>query len=159
MTLDVENCHSIVHSKQANLSMLEYSRSFGRTMKESVKRITQWAAYYHTGRNSWYPKPEESTPFSEVPTIKPLPVVSMVKADFELLRDWASAHGAAVRQRTVRQETTMTKHGTLPEYMYQRSCVRSDQPIDIVFGADTPARTVDEVDISNKLLEQDTDIE
>ena len=45
MTLDVENCHSTVHIKQANMSMMEYSRSFGLTMKES--------AYYHTGRKSW----------------------------------------------------------------------------------------------------------
>ena len=37
MTLDVENCHSTVHIKQANLSMLEYCRSFGLTMKESIK--------------------------------------------------------------------------------------------------------------------------
>ena len=37
VTLDVENCHSTVHIKQANLSMLEYRRSFGLTMKESIK--------------------------------------------------------------------------------------------------------------------------
>ena len=48
MTLDVENCHSTVHIKQANLSMLEYYRSFGLSMKESIKRTTEWAAYYHT---------------------------------------------------------------------------------------------------------------
>ena len=41
MTLDVENCHSTVHIKQANMSAKEYSRSFGVTMKESVKRVTQ----------------------------------------------------------------------------------------------------------------------
>ncbi|PFX28225.1 hypothetical protein AWC38_SpisGene7031 [Stylophora pistillata] len=49
------------------------------------------------------------------------------------MRDWASAYGAAVRQRTVRQETTMAKHGTLPEYIYQRHCIRSDQPTNITF--------------------------
>ena len=31
-----------------------------------------------------------------------------------ILRDWASSYDAAVRQRTVRQETTMAQHGTLP---------------------------------------------
>ena len=40
MTLDVENCHSTLHIKQANMSMMEYCRSFGLTMKESVKRVT-----------------------------------------------------------------------------------------------------------------------
>ena len=35
MTLDVENCHSAVHIKQVNMSMMEYARSFEFTMKES----------------------------------------------------------------------------------------------------------------------------
>ncbi len=134
MTLDVENCHSTVHIKQANLSMLEYSRSFGQTMKESVKRVTKWAAYYHTSRKTWYPKPEEAILFSQVPTMNPLPVVEMSQADCDVLRNWVSSYGAAVRQRTVRQETTMAKHGTLPEFMYQRHCVMLDQPITFVSG-------------------------
>ena len=112
MTLDGENCHSTVHIKQANLSMLEYCRSFGLTTKESSKGTTEWGAYYHTSRRSWYPKPEETIPFSRVPTIKPLPVIQMSQADCDLLQNCASSYGAAVRQRTVRQETTMAKHGT-----------------------------------------------
>ncbi|KAK3747343.1 hypothetical protein QZH41_007273 [Actinostola sp. cb2023] len=133
MTLDVENCQVTVHTKQANMSMAEYARSFGITMKESVKRITKWAAHYHTSRKSWYPKPEETVPFWEVPTIQLLPIVHMTKPDCDALRDWASSYGAAVRQCTVRQETTMAKHGTLPEYMYQRQCITSDSPIRIIF--------------------------
>jgi peroxiredoxin family protein len=39
MTLDIENCHSTVHTKQANMSKMEY-RSFGLAMKEAVKRVT-----------------------------------------------------------------------------------------------------------------------
>ena len=130
MTLDIENCHSTVHTKQANMSKMEYCRSFGLTMKEAVKRVTQWAAYYHTSRKSWYPNPEETLNYSELPTITPLPVVKMSRANCDVLRDWASAHGAPVRQRTVRQETTMAKHGNLPEFMYQRHCVVSE-PVNI----------------------------
>ena len=52
MTLDVENYQATVHSKKANLSKPEYARSFGATVKESVKRATSWAAYYHTSRKS-----------------------------------------------------------------------------------------------------------
>ena len=96
MTLDVENCHSTVHIKQANMSMMEYCRSFGLTMKESIKRVTHWAAYYHTSRKSWYPKPEETIPFSKVPLIEPLPVVDILKSNCDIMRDWASAFGAAV---------------------------------------------------------------
>ena len=49
------------------------------------------------------------------------------------MRDWASSYGAAVRQRTVRQETTMAKHGTLPEYIYQRHCISAEWPINVSF--------------------------
>lgn len=58
-------------------------------------------------------------------------LVKLSKPNCDIMRDWASAYGAAVRQRTVRQETTIAKHGTLPEYIYQRHCIRSDQPINI----------------------------
>ena len=47
----------------------------------------------------------------------------------------ASAYGAAVRQRTVRQETTMAKHGTLPEYLYQRHFKVGDK-VNLNFGVD-----------------------
>ena len=39
MTLDMENFHSTVHVKQANMSKAEYCRSFGLAMKEAVKRV------------------------------------------------------------------------------------------------------------------------
>ena len=135
MTLDVENCHSTVNVKQAIISKAEYCRSFGLAMKEAVnpgvKRVTTWAAYYHTSRRSWYPKPEGGLLLSQVPVMKPLPIVNMSPADCNALRNWASSYGAAVRQRTVRKETTMARHGTLPEFMYQRQCEISDKPVSI----------------------------
>ena len=57
MTLDVEDCHAIFHSKKVNMSSLEYARLFGATRK-SVKSAASWAAYYHTSRKSRYPRPE-----------------------------------------------------------------------------------------------------
>ena len=135
MTLDVENCHSTVHHKQGNMSMAEYCRSFGVAMKEAVKRVTSWAAFYHTSRQSWYPKPEGALLLSQVPFMKPLANVDMRPADCDALRDWASSYGAAVRQRTVRQETTMARHGTLPEFMHQRQCEVAEKPIFIAFDA------------------------
>ena len=59
----------------------------------------------------------------------------MRPADCDALRDWASSYGAAVRQRTVRQETTMARHGTLPEFMHQRHCEVAEKPISIAFDA------------------------
>ena len=61
--------------------------------------------------------------------MEPLPVVEKSQANCALLRGWASSYGAAVRQRTVYQETTMVKHGTLPEYMYHRQCIILDTPV------------------------------
>ncbi|CAB3979201.1 Hypothetical predicted protein [Paramuricea clavata] len=53
MTLDNEKCHATVHAKKVKISKLEYARTFGATMKESVKRAAQWAAYcpyYHESK-------------------------------------------------------------------------------------------------------------
>ena len=131
MKLDMENFHSTIHVKQANMIKAEYCRSFGLAMKEAVKRVTTWAAYYHTSRRSGYPKPEAGLLLSQVPVMKPLPIVNMSPADCNALRNWASSYGAAVRQRTERQETTMAPHGTLPEFMYQRQCEISYKPVSI----------------------------
>jgi len=84
--------------------MLGYYRSFGLTVKESIKRATDWAAYYHTSRRSWYPKPEETMSLSQVPTKALLPAVEMPQADCDLMRNWASSYGTVERQRTVRQK-------------------------------------------------------
>ena len=96
-----------------------------------MKRVTTWAAYYHTSRRSWYPKPEGGLLLSQVPVMRPLPIVNMSPADCNALRNWESSYGAAVRQQTVHQETTMARHGTLPEFMYQRQCEISDKPVSI----------------------------
>ena len=89
VTLDVENCHATVHVKRANLPQAEYCKSFGTTMKETVKRVANWAAYYHTSRRSWYPTPESALLLSQAPVMKTLPIVNMCQADCDSLRDWA----------------------------------------------------------------------
>ena len=95
----------------------------------------------------------QAIPFSRVPTIKPLPVAEMSQADCDLLRNWASSYGAAVRQRTVRQETTMAKHGTLPEFIYQRQCVTSDKPIAFALGQDD--ERLDNAEVDDEEIEDD----
>lgn len=81
---------------------------------------------------------------SQVPTIAPLPAVEMPQADCDLMLNWASSYGAAVRQRTVRQETTVAKHGTLPEFIYQRQCVASDEPVTLTTFASEQAKGPEE---------------
>ena len=43
------------------------------------------------------------------------------------MRDYSRAYGAAVRQRTNRQETTMARHGTMPEVIYERHLHNSER--------------------------------
>ena len=52
--------------------------------------------------------------------MKPLPSANIAPHHPQRMREWAHAYGAAVRQRSVRQATTMARAGTLPEYLYQR---------------------------------------
>ena len=162
MTLDVENCQSTIHVKQLNMSKTEYCSSFGLTVKETVKGLTNWGAYYHTRRNFWYPKPEGSLFLSQVPVMKILPIVHVCPTDCDALRDWSSLPWAAVKQRMVRQETTMT-HGTLPEFMYERQSKISDVPVSIIFDkkdntADAATRNDLEED-KTELFDQNSDEE
>ena len=65
--------------------------------------------------------------------MKPLPTVDISRANCVIMRDWASVYGAAVRQWTMWQETTMAKHGTHPEYKYQWHRIDSEKPINVLF--------------------------
>ena len=72
----------------------------------------------------------------------------------EIIRNWATSYGAAVRQRTVRQETTMAKHGALPEYMYQRECVATEK-VRLEFSeTDTEEVNDDDVDTAPDEIEE-----
>ena len=80
--------------------------------------------------------------------MNPLPIVNICQADSNALRDWVSSYGAAVRQ-----ETTMARHGTLPEFMYQRQCEISEIPVSIAFDKhDTQA--VIEHELEEDLLDE-----
>ena len=48
------------------------------------------------------------------------PSKTITPHDAGRMREWAHAYGAAVRQRSVRQETTMARAGTLRNFFYQR---------------------------------------
>lgn len=49
-------------------------------------------------------------------------LVSLIQS----MRDWAPTFGAAARQRSVRQQTTMATVGTLPSYLYHREVQLGD---------------------------------
>ena len=51
----------------------------------------------------------------------------MSSADQDLMRTWANTHCKCVRCRTVRQETTKYKAGTLSLNMYQAAVYQGEQ--------------------------------
>ena len=65
----------------------------------------------------------------------------MSEQNKQYMREWARENGKCVRQRTIRQETTKYKAGTLPLNMYATKEPVGDK---VVFG--TPA-----VDIKNEI--------
>ena len=93
----------VTHSKKVNMSRLEYARLFGATIKESVKRTASWASYYNTSRKSKHPRPDTKLSLDNVPLMIPLPAVNLPSNDCDILRNWTSAYGSVVRQRTVWQ--------------------------------------------------------
>ena len=55
---------------------------------------------------------------SATKAIQPLPPQQVTVQSIQKMRDWAKTFVAAVRQRSVTQETTMALAGTL--YLYQK---------------------------------------
>ena len=83
----------------------------------SLKRCHPWPAGYFASRKAkWYPPTENDINCRDISTIllsKAVPS-SITVADEEALQIWANTYTRAFRQRTVHQETTMAKTGTLP---------------------------------------------
>ena len=110
LTTQVENLHAVSHFKHETFNALNYSQDFGTIVKESLKRITKWAAKYFTHDRSYYPVPDTSMPLSALSTMA-LPAVQRVtKKDEAVMKEWMENY-RPVRQRTVRSETTEDKAG------------------------------------------------
>ena len=110
----------MTHFKHPTCTVLEYARDFGNAMHESLKRTTNWAAYYFTHPQSYYPVPENKIALQDIPNMKQLPVKTMSQGEQLLMREWAQEHGKAVRQLTIRQTNTKHAAGTLPLHMYRK---------------------------------------
>ena len=112
MTLDIEHLHSTFNRKHCEETMLQYARSFSTSIKESVKSLVAWSAYYFTRSATWYPLPVNTLQLRDVKFPAPILPANMSNEDILSMREWASSNGRVVRQRSVRQETTMAKAGT-----------------------------------------------
>jgi len=71
------------------------------------------------------------------------------------MRDWAQTFGAAVRQRSVRQETTMARAGTLPSYLYQRE-VRPGESVSLERSGEQRRNEAEETEEEDGILEYDS---
>ena len=81
------------------------------TVYKSIKRVLQWAAYYYTHEKSYFPVISQATPLDALPRMTHLkPARKFNDREREVMLEWAANNGKAVRQRTVRQETTASKH-------------------------------------------------
>ena len=128
LTLATENIHATHHFKHPTATVLDYAQDFSSTVTKSLKRMAFWSVYYHTHPKSYYPVPSNKMPLSQIPMLRPLKPKKMGKRDEALTRRWATEHGKVVRQRTVRQETTMYKAGTLPLSLYRQEMPKA-QPL------------------------------
>jgi len=96
--------------------------------KKLQSGLSSSSFYYFTSENnSWYPEPEHYIPLPSLPSIPPLPNVKLPEKEVEQIRNFSHVHGAAVRQRTNQQETTVAGHGTIPEVIYQRHLHTSER--------------------------------
>ena len=87
-----------------------------------------WSAYYFTHDKSYYPVLRQSTPLNAIPKLEQLKARrELNRQEKDLMIEWATNNGKAARQRSVRQETTMFKAGTLPLNMYRTSDYPKDK--------------------------------
>ena len=112
----------------------------------ALLRLVQWKFWSHF--NSHYPVPETKVALRDIPKIKRLPVSDMSKQDQDYMRQWASGHGKAVRQLSVRQNNTKHAAGTLPLNMYRKELPVGDWVTEDPSSAD---------DIGDQLSENDSD--
>lgn len=129
LTMNVENQHAVTHFKKETFTLYEYAQIFGSSVEEGVKRVTPWSAHYYTHPNSYYLS-ETSDAGQLVRAEIPKPVGQRLSRNDEAeMRFWAKRYGKCVRQRSVRQDNTMDRAGTLPLNLYEAQTVLN--PLDL----------------------------
>ena len=128
LTVQVENLHAVGHFKDQFPTLLQYARNLANTVYESIKRVVPGSAYYFTHDKFYYPVLRQSTPLNAIPKLEHLNTRrELNRQEKDIMIEWATNNGKAARQRSVRQETTMFKAGTLPLNMYRASDYPKDK--------------------------------
>ena len=129
LTLNVENQDAVTHFKKETVTLYEYAQIFGSSIEEGVKRVTPWSAHYYTHPNSYYPVEPSATGQLVLVEI-PKPVGERLSRNDEAeMRVWAKRYSKCVRQRSVRQDSTMDRAGTLPLNLYETQTLLN--PLDL----------------------------
>jgi hypothetical protein len=124
LTIAVENLHAVAHFKDETMTMLQYARNLGNTVLEGLKRVVSWSAYYYTQSKSYYPVPAHRMNISAIGQLTYLRADNNLTNEQKVqMLEWVNEYGSCVRQRSVRQETTKYKAGTLPLNMYKQDHV------------------------------------
>ncbi|PFX29380.1 hypothetical protein AWC38_SpisGene5870 [Stylophora pistillata] len=127
----VENLHAVSHFKHATFTALQYSQDFGLITRESLKRVTKWAAKYFTHEKSCYPVSQTSTEFANVNFMRPLPSVEIDPEIESAMKEFVEKY-RPLRQKTVREETTKDRAGALPPAVYTKQ--QDSTQVDLLAG-------------------------
>ena len=104
LTTEVENLHAVSHFKNETFSTLQYAMDFGTIAKESLKRVSKWAAKYFTHPASYYPVLQTGMLLGDIKFMSPLPSKTLPNREEDAMQGWVD-NFRTVRQRTVRSET------------------------------------------------------
>ena len=115
----VENIRAVSHFKHETITALQYSQDFGMITKESVKRVTKWAANYFTHEKSYYPVPLTSKKFVNFTSMRRLPSEEINTETESAMKEFVEKY-RSLRRRTVQEETTKDKAGAIPPAVYTK---------------------------------------
>lgn len=100
------------HLKDQQQTALKYAHNLVNTGFESIKIVVPWTADYFTHKSSYYPVVEQATPLDAIPKMSHRrPMRQLNTRQKDQMTKQASDNGRAVRQRSVRQETTSLRQG------------------------------------------------
>lgn len=129
LTLQVKHHFSNMRNRYPSPMVLQYGQQLLSTTKETIKRSTNTGYNYFTHRSSFYPLSKQSPAFSlmEFPK-KDRKQQSSLSADRkDELMSFRKGYCQSVRQKTVRQQSTMCNAGTLPRICFEELEARSEQ--------------------------------
>ena len=91
------------------------------SVKESLKRVFDWAEFFYTNQDNWYHSLEHSFIFEHIVILQKTPSPKITPEPETSLMDRVITYARAFWQQIVGQETTMSKMGTLPHYQHTKN--------------------------------------